>query len=123
MAWDTRAAGSWARGHAESGPTHNCATYVRKAIKAGGIIVMNTQKARDYGPMLEAAGFRKISPTQPARTGDVVVIQPYKGGNPAGHMAIYDGQNWYSDFKQIDFWGGPGYRTTKPDYQMYRRGQ
>lgn len=120
MGWNARNAGNWAKIHAETGPTNNCATYVRKAIYAGGIIVTNTRNAKDYGPMLEAAGFRKISATQPPQLGDVVVIQPYKGGHPAGHMAIYDGQAWYSDFKQRDFWGGPGYRSAQPSYQMYR---
>ncbi|HGW5057066.1 MULTISPECIES: C40 family peptidase [Citrobacter] len=68
-----------------------------------------------------SAGFRKISSTQSPRAGDVVVIQPYAGGHAAGHMAIYDGQDWYSDFKQRDFWGGPGYRSSKPAHQMYRK--
>ncbi|ECJ3936271.1 hypothetical protein YT28_04635 [Salmonella enterica subsp. salamae] len=121
MGWNARAAGNWARSHAEPGPTNNCATYIRKAIQAGGVVVMNTRNAKDYGPMLEAAGFRRISSTQPARAGDVVVIQPYAGGHAAGHMAIYDGQDWYSDFKQRDFWGGPGYRSSRPAYQMYRK--
>ncbi|HAU3141119.1 TPA: C40 family peptidase [Salmonella enterica] len=121
MGWNARAAGNWARSHAEPGPTNNCATYVRKAIQAGGVIVMNTRNAKDYGPMLEAAEFRRISSTQPARAGDVVVIQPYAGGHAAGHMAIYDGQDWYSDFKQRDFWDGPGYRSSRPAYQMYRK--
>ena len=120
MVWDTRVAGNWAKNHAEPRSTHNCATYVRNAIKAGGVTVTNTLNAKDYGPKLEAAGFRRISPTQTPRAGDVVVIQPYTGGNPAGHMAIYDGWDWYSDFKQIDFWGGPGYRSSRPTYQIYR---
>ncbi|WP_179125991.1 NlpC/P60 family protein [Salmonella bongori] len=120
MGWDPRSAGNWTKNHAEAGPTNSCALYVRKAIKAGGVTETNTQNAKDYGPMLEAAGFRKISSTQSPMAGDVVVIQPYTGGSASGHMAIYDGQDWYSDFKQRDFWGGPGYRSAKPSYQMYR---
>ncbi|GJK86082.1 hypothetical protein AF41_03926 [Citrobacter sp. MGH 55] len=71
MGWNTRNAGNWAKNHAEPGPTNNCATYVRRAIQAGGVIVTNTHNAKDYGSMLEAAGFRKIAPTH-----DVGVIQP-----------------------------------------------
>ncbi|MCX8983828.1 CHAP domain-containing protein [Citrobacter portucalensis] len=120
MGWDPRSAGNYAKAQAEPGPTSNCAAYVRQAIHAGGINVINTHHAKDYGPMLEAAGFRKISSTQSPMAGDVVVIPPYTGGSASGHMAIYDGQDWYSDFKQRDFWGGPGYRSSKPSYQMYR---
>lgn len=120
MGWNIRTAGNWAKHHAERGSTNNCAAYVRQAIHAGGINVTNTRHAKDYGPMLEHAGFRRLSPTTTPRAGDVVVIQPYTGGNTSGHMAIYDGQDWYSDFKQRDFWGGPGYRSAKPSYQMYR---
>lgn len=51
----------------------------------------------------------------------MVVIQPYDGGNPVGHMAIYDGTTWYSDFRQRDMWGGPGYRSAQPTYKIYRK--
>jgi len=121
MGWNVRTASNWIKSHAEPGPTHNCATYVRRAILAGGVNVPTTHNAKDYGPMLEHAGFRKIPATVPPQAGDVVVIQPYPGGHPAGHIALYDGQDWYSDFKQRDLWGGPGYRASKPAYQMYRK--
>jgi len=67
MGWDPRSAGNYAKAQAEPGPTSNCAAYVRQAIHAGGINVINTHHAKDYGPMLEAAGFRKISSTQSPR--------------------------------------------------------
>jgi hypothetical protein len=34
--------------------------------------------------------------------GDVAIIQPYKGGNGIGHMTMFEGKTWYSDFKQRD---------------------
>ncbi len=52
--------------------------------------------------------------------GDIVVIQPYEGGNENGHIAAYDGKQWVSDFKRRDFWGGPGYRTLQPSHRFYR---
>ena len=55
------------------------------------------------------------------KKGDVAVIQPYPGGDPNGHIAMYDGQSWVSDFKQRDVWGGPGgYRKNKPTCVIYR---
>lgn len=32
----------------------------------------------------------------------------------------YCTKNWISDFKQKDMWGGQGYRTEQPPYQIYR---
>ena len=52
--------------------------------------------------------------------GDVVVIQSYAGGDPNGHVAMYDGTTWISDFRQRDMWGGPGYREKMPPYVIYR---
>ncbi len=65
MGWDTRSAGNWAKHHAEPGPTNNCASYVRKAIKAGGVTVTNTQNAKDYGPMLSLRGLEKYFQRNP----------------------------------------------------------
>ena len=28
---------------------------------------------------------------------------------------------WYSDFRQRDMWGGPGYRSARPAYKIYRK--
>lgn len=55
-----------------------------------------------------------------AIAGDVLVIQPYKGGNPHGHIAMYDGEDWVSDFVHTDLWGGPGYRKATPDIEILR---
>ncbi|WES66968.1 CHAP domain-containing protein [Superficieibacter sp. HKU1] len=121
MVWDKRAAGNYAKANAHANSIRKCAEYTRKAIAAGGINIGNTFHAKDYGPFLETAGFRPVGTYESPKAGDVVVIQPYEGGNPSGHMAIYDGQNWYSDFKQRDMWGGPGYRTAQPAYKIYRK--
>lgn len=43
----------------------------------------------------------------------------HAGGNPGGHRAIFDGSEWYSDFRQRDMWAGPGYRAAKPTYIIY----
>ncbi len=53
-------------------------------------------------------------------TGDVVIMQPFVGGRPEGHMAMYDGSVWISDFKQRGIWPGTGYRLYKPNYVIYR---
>ena len=120
--FDVDKAAQYLTSHAEPESTSNCATYVRKAIsaKAGGGLPMNsTKSAKDYGPQLEAAGFRQVTDGT-VQKGDVAVIQPYPGGNPNGHMTMYNGSQWVSDYKQRDMWGGPGYRANQPSYKIYR---
>ncbi|WP_434114363.1 CHAP domain-containing protein [Paraburkholderia caffeinilytica] len=90
---------------------------MRKAIESGGISLHHAHYAKDYGPLLEAVSFRQA-------TGDVIVIQPAPG-NPSGHMAIFDGSIWVSDFKQThpgqqSFYPGPSYRQSQPTYKIYR---
>ena len=42
-------------------------------------------------------------------------------GIPYGHIQMYNGNIWISDFKQLrDFWPGSGYRTYQPPYVIYR---
>ncbi|EMX7707833.1 C40 family peptidase [Salmonella enterica] len=121
MSWDKRMAVNYAKTHAGSHSQGRCAEFTRKAIQAGGITLGHTYHAKDYGPMLRSAGFTAIGTYEMPREGDVIIIQPYAGGNPSGHMAIYDGTEWYPDFKQRDMWAGPGYRAARPSYTIYRK--
>jgi uncharacterized Zn-binding protein involved in type VI secretion len=99
-----------------------CAKYVRQAMEAGGMDTTGRPvSAKNYGPFLDKKGFAKVpAENYVPQKGDVVVIQPYKGGSEHGHIAMYDGQQWVSDFKQKDMWGGSGYRNNKPPHQIYR---
>ncbi|MBB5411894.1 hypothetical protein HDG34_005860 [Paraburkholderia sp. HC6.4b] len=79
---------------------------------------MRTESAKDYGSSLVSAGFYEVH-GNPQR-GDVVVIRSIPD-HPHGHMAMYDGQIWISDFRQQHgFYPGPAYRSAKPPYRMYR---
>jgi cell wall-associated NlpC family hydrolase len=118
MAWNPATAANRAEQRARNGSQGQCARYVREAVEAGGISLSRTHYAKDYGRNLENAGFARVSGA-PQR-GDVVVIQPAPG-HPAGHMAIYNGNIWISDFRQRNgFYPGPAYRSARPSYQMYR---
>ena len=119
--WDSNAAANHARQHAQSQSTGNCAKYVRKAIEAGGVSVTPTRSAKDYGFPLRQAGFIELDDASSPRRGDVIVIQPIPG-HPHGHMAMFDGSSWVSDFVQNNgFYPGQAYRTQKPPYKLYRR--
>ena len=99
-----------------------CAKHVRLAILAGGVkIYPNPVPAKDYDPYLVKHGFAEISQENyTPQKGDVAVIQPYPGGKPYGHMTMYSGTIWLSDFAQTDMWSGPQYREHKPPYHLYR---
>lgn len=120
MGWDTLAALQFIRSHASSASHNRCAEYTRRAVEAGGVRLERHADAKDYGRSLKQAGFIEIQPGMTLIAGDVVVIQPYSGGNPSGHMAMFDGQRWYSDFLQRTMYPGPGYRQHQPPYQIYR---
>jgi hypothetical protein len=99
-----------------------CARHVRLAILAGGVnIHPNPVPAKEYGPYLIKHGFMEISKQDylPVK-GDIAVIQSYPDGNPNGHMCMFSGSAWLSDFSQNDMWSGPGYRKNKPPYKLYR---
>jgi hypothetical protein len=99
-----------------------CATYVRKALIAGGLNVSPLPFAKQYlGVLDKKYHFQPISSTNyaPAK-GDVSVIQPFPGGNPAGHICMYSGTQWISDFKQREMYPGSRYIANRPPYQLYR---
>lgn len=114
--------------HANSKATNEtqgiCATRIREAIEAGG---GNTKGhpvyAKDYGPLLTSLGFEEISDTGYAPVyGDIAVfLPPTTSKKQAGHIQIFNGSKWVSDFVQgKDFWPGAGYRTEKVKHWIYR---
>ena len=111
--------------HKEPGSVRECAKYVRLALVAGGIDTTGAPvPAKNYGPFLMSASFRPVAAELLTQwdfaKGDIVVIQPYTGGSVYGHIAMYTGDQWISDFAQRDMWGGPGYRNAKPAHVVFR---
>lgn len=85
-----------------------CAEFVRKAVEAGGVILIRCVSAKDYGPGLDHVGFRSVGGWQPIP------------GHPHGHMAMHNGKIWISDFRQYHgLYPGPAYRRIKPIYVLY----
>jgi type VI secretion system secreted protein VgrG len=55
--------------------------------------------------------------------GDIIVIEAFQGDkkyHKHGHIAMYNGTQWVSDFKQRDMWAGPDYRKHKPKHTFFR---
>jgi len=122
MPYDVDAAVKHLDDNAEAGSSGKCATYVRQALEAGGLDMSSRPvSAKDYAPYLKLKGFKSVDlKNYQPKKGDVVVIQNYKDGDVNGHIAMYDGAIWVSDFKQRDMWGGPGYRKNTPSYEVLR---
>ncbi len=78
-----------------------CAKYVRKALQGAGYKFTPNPSAYQYATRgtLRKAGFTKISNRSKPQIGDVVVVSRSRA-HPHGHISIYDGRNWVSDFRQ-----------------------
>ncbi|MES2780088.1 MAG: FG-GAP-like repeat-containing protein [Bacteroidota bacterium] len=103
-----------------------CAKYVRLALVAGGLTTTgNPVDAKDYGPFLIDKGFYDADITSltdyTPMKGDIAVIQNFKGGSSSGHIQMYNGTQWVSDFKQTrPFWPGGSYAKNTPSFKIYR---
>jgi hypothetical protein len=110
-----------------------CATFVREAIEAGGLAIsrVGSGSAKDYGPRLVLAGFvAQVGGGTPYQKGDIAVIDGFtksanagiKNDHMDGHLAMYDGIQWISDFKQAGVKPYPGsdYEKANPKWVIYR---
>ena len=133
MAWSATDAVKHAEDNAFATSQKKCAGYVKKALVAGGLAAIDCVHARSCGGGLEAQGFTMVmdqnTDTGTYEKGDVVVIESFADpdgdgklkGSASGHMAIWNGSIWISDFKQSkDVYPGAGYRMAKPAYKVYR---
>ncbi len=93
-----------ASGAAHGRSIGRCALYVRKALQAAGYKFTSQASAYMYANgTLKSAGFTRIdSNNYQPQLGDVVVFNR-TSKNPHGHIQIYDGNGWVSDFRQNKF--------------------
>lgn len=110
----------------------NCAKAVRMAFDfAFGKPMVHTLHAKDYGPIYEKIGFKKIfsyplmdKKSYIPQIGDLCIIQ-YE---PDGHICVKTSKGWVSDFIQHDggsklplasMYGGH-IRDKNPPFNIYR---
>lgn len=81
-----------------------CALYVRRALQAAGYSFTPQPSAYQYAHgTLASAGFVRLSnDNYVPQVGDVAVFNR-TAKNPHGHIQIYDGSQWVSDFRQPKF--------------------
>ncbi|MDK9354827.1 hypothetical protein QQF54_01535 [Lelliottia sp. V106_10] len=142
--WNKDSAISHLNANAHKHSQRNCAAYVTQAIEAGGMTIkrpaprsgLKYPAAADYGKPINKKGFvpvytyagngaplSDVTSVPGQQAGDVVVIQPIPG-HPYGHMAMFNGTQWISDFRQeqLGFYPGHAYQKLKPAFIMYRFG-
>lgn len=106
--------------HANASPhsTGYCARSIRRALRRGGINMVNwPTSAKYYVDFLPTIGFEKV--VGEIKPGDIAVISPIPG-HEHGHICMWDGEHWISDFVQRDMWGGQSYREIMPNYSIFR---
>ncbi len=106
--------------HAEPKSKCSCAGYVMRGMWHGGCPVsLVVLPAYGYARVLPQMGFKEV-PTQNyvPRKGDISVL-PRNKNHVFGHIAVYDGKQWVSDFKQSQMLCSKTYRAVGK-YQIFR---
>lgn len=107
----------YANSHAEAHSRNMCALYVERAINAGGQPAF-ILPAWGYAYVLPHMGFVEVDKNnyQPQK-GDIVVF-PRVSGHVFGHIAMYNGRQWISDFKQKNLIVANAYLNS--DFKFFR---
>lgn len=97
-----------------------CARYVRLALEAGGLSTDGRPLyATDYDTYLPSIGFSAIDTSNYAPQAGDIIVHEATGNHKYGHIAMYNGEQWISDFKQNDMYGGSAYRNSQ-NYTIFR---
>ncbi len=119
--YDVEGAADYASRNAELKSKTWCAFYVMRAMQSGGNCPIGILPAYAYAQTLPQMGFEEVATekggAKPVK-GDISVL-PSNHKHPFGHIAIYNGKQWVSDFKQNDIYPGPAYRAVGK-YQIFR---
>ena len=113
---------AWMDAHALTRSSHHCAMYCRLGMEAAGLSTQDRPRsgdAGDYGPFLLRHGAQVVAKGSYApQVGDTVVFDKTVQ-HPNGHIEMYDGRRWVSDFMQHSF---SPYRdaASTPPFTIYR---
>lgn len=115
--------------HAEPKSRSLCALYVRRAIEAGGCPTFGQPaSACAYDSFLPDLGFNEVPQDgYIPQMGDIVVFSAIEG-HKHGHICMYDGGGWVSDFRQRSMYSANAYRSQgthtywrRPDGKTWRK--
>ena len=104
--------------HAKSKSVGLCAKYVADALQAGGFKFTRQGSAYMYrtNGVLKKIGYREISKPSSFQKGDITVTDR-NSAHPHGHIAMYSGSQWISDFRQNSEFV---YRSSQPKVHYFR---
>ena len=104
--------------HAEPKSIGKCGLYVHRALEAGGFRPFLPKSAYQYwsDQLLRKIGFIEIPKPYPFKKGDITVTER-NINHPDGHMAMYTGEKWISDFVQNSEFV---YITNQPKVHYFR---
>lgn len=101
-----------------------CARFVFLAIYNGDWNKPRPRSAKDSGPLLEKMGYIEVENDmtfKKAQVGDIRVWEAIPNKHKDGHIDIFNGKNWVSDFIELYPNGcGPAYRE-KGKFKTYRK--
>jgi hypothetical protein len=97
-----------------------CAKYVANALEAGGFKFTRQSAAYMYhtNGILRKMGYSEIGKQNSYKKGDITVTER-NGSYPYGHIAMWSGSNWISDFVQKSEFV---YGRNQPPVHYYRYG-
>jgi len=104
--------------HARSKSVGLCAKYVADALEAGGFKFTRQPSAYLYRTkgILTGMGYREIGKQSSYAKGDITVTDK-NGAHEDGHIAMWSGHNWISDFVQKSEFV---YSNNQPPVYYYR---
>ena len=109
---------------AEDESSGHCAMHVSMALEFGGFDVKgHPVPAYRYNGFLQKKGWTEISPLgYVPQKGDIIVMRPFIGRKKhlSGHIQMWNGSQWVSDFKQKALYAGRDYRECRPKYIILR---
>lgn len=102
--------------HAFSHSHNCCAWFVMRAMQSGGCpaIILPAWAYRYYLPII---GWEEININSSIPQKGDVSIFPYTKNHIFGHIAMWNGEQWISDFKQKNIIVSKDYTT----YRIYRK--
>ena len=118
--YNTEAATAYITRNASPRSKGLCAQHVRKALETGGCPTWgHPMTAKSYKSFLLYLDFTCIDKKgyHPKR-GDIVVFSSAKG-HPYGHIAMWNGKQWISDFRQMGLFVTPIY-AKEGNFDYYR---
>ena len=104
--------------HAQPSTVGLCAGYVADALEAGGFKFVRQVSAYQYrtNKILTGMGYKEIQKPSSFKKGDITVTDK-NSYHEHGHMAMWSGSNWISDFIQISEYV---YRANQPPVYYFR---